>query len=152
MTAVKIDEGHFGEVDLSGLAFCAMFAWPRAVHLGNGEVLAVISEQANEAQGNTLLTILSGKETAPGATIFNVFGPTFAKMHDAVFAPIECYLDPEKRIGRVRIPGILDTSVEPIRNPTTGDEHRVSVNRLTGSNIIRRNTSAGAQEVTGPLS
>ena len=32
MTAVKIDKGHFGEVDLSGLAFCGMFTWPGAIH------------------------------------------------------------------------------------------------------------------------
>src|SRR5208337_1682084 len=107
MTAVKIDKGHFGDVDLSGLAFCGMFAWPGAIHLGDGEVFVVISDHANEAQRNALLTILSGKETAPGATIFNVFAPTFAKMHDPVFAPIEFYLDLEKRIGRVRIPGVI---------------------------------------------
>jgi len=77
MTAVKIDKGHFGDVDLSGLAFCGI-------------------DYANEAQRNALLTILSGKETAPGATIFNVFAPTFAKMHDPVFAPIEFYLDLDK--------------------------------------------------------
>jgi hypothetical protein len=72
MTAVKIEKGHFGEVDLSGLAFCGMFAWPRAIHLGNGEAFVVISEHATEAQRNALLTILSGQETAPGATIFNL--------------------------------------------------------------------------------
>ena len=48
-------------------------------------------------------------------------------MHDPVFAPIEFYLDLEKRIGRVRIPGVIDTSIEPIRNPVTGQEHRVSL-------------------------
>ena len=151
MTAIKIDKGHFGDVDLGGLAACLMFAWPRAIYLGDGEVLVVISDHANEAQRNALLTILSGKETAPGATIFNVFAATFAKMHDPVFAPIEFYLDLENRIGRVRIPGVIDTSIEPIRNPITGKEHRVSVSLPEGFEIIRRNTRAGAQERDGPI-
>ena len=103
MTALRIDKGHFGDVDLSGLALCGMFAWPKAIHEGNGEAFVVISEHATEAQRNALLTILSGQETVPGATIFNVFAATFAKMHDPVFAPIEFDLDLEKRIGRVRV-------------------------------------------------
>ena len=57
MTAVKIDEGHFGDVDLGGLAFCGMFAWPKAIHEGNGEAFVVISDHANEAQRNALLKI-----------------------------------------------------------------------------------------------
>ncbi len=68
MTAVKIDNGHFGDVDLSGLAFCGMFAWPGAIHFGNGEAFVVISDHANEAQRNALLTILSGKETVAERT------------------------------------------------------------------------------------
>ena len=151
MTAVKIEKGHFGEVDLGGLAFCGMFAWPRAIHLGNGEAFVVISEQATEAQRNALLTILTGQETAPGATIFNVFAPTFAKMHDPVFAPIEFYLDLEKRIGRVRVPGIIDTSVEPIRNPVTGQEHRVAVVLPEGFEYHNAEYASGSTRADGPI-
>jgi hypothetical protein len=82
MNAARIERGHFGDVDLSGVAFCVMFAWPCAIHLGGGEVFAVISDNAMEAQRNAILTVLSGKETAPGATIYNVFAPTFVKVHD----------------------------------------------------------------------
>jgi hypothetical protein len=37
-----------------------MFAWPGAIHFRNGEAFVVISDHANEAQRNALLTILSG--------------------------------------------------------------------------------------------
>jgi hypothetical protein len=151
MTAVKIDKGHFGEVDLSGLAFCGMFAWPGPIHLGNGEAFVVISDHANDAQRNALLTILSGQETAPGATIFNLFAPTFAKVHDPVFAPIEFYLDLEKRIGRVRIPGVIDTSIEPIRNPVTGNEHRVSVHLPEGFEYHQAEYASGSTRADGPI-
>ena len=42
MTALRIDKGHFGDVDLSGVTWCGMFAWPKAIHEGNGEAFAVM--------------------------------------------------------------------------------------------------------------
>jgi hypothetical protein len=151
MTAVKIDEGHFGDVDLGGLAFCGMFAWPKAIHEGNGEAFVVISDHANEAQRNALLTILTGQETVPGATIFNVFAPTFAKMHDPVFARIEFDLDLEKRVGSVRVAGVIDTAIEPIHNPVTGDEHRVQVVLPHGFEYIKAEFASGKTRANGPI-
>ena len=37
---MRIDEGHFGDVDLSGLSWGGMFAWPKAIHEGHGEAFA----------------------------------------------------------------------------------------------------------------
>jgi len=121
--AMRIDTGHLGDLNLAGLSWCGMFAWPKAVHEGNGEALVVISDHASPTQPNALPTILSGRETVPGATIFNVFATTFVKMHDPIFAPIEFELDLAKRIGRVKIKGVIDTSLEPIRNLMIGDKH-----------------------------
>ena len=47
MTAMRIDEGHFGDVSLSGLGWVGMFAWPKAIHEGGGEALVVIDERAD---------------------------------------------------------------------------------------------------------
>jgi len=151
MTAVRIDQGHFGDVDLSGIAFCQMFAWPKAVHEGNGEAFVVISDHATQAQRNALLTILSGQETVPGATIFNVYASTLAKMHDPVFARIEFDLDLDKRIGRVRIADVIDTSIEPIRNPITGAEHRVRVALPNGFEYREAEFASGQTRATGPI-
>jgi hypothetical protein len=151
MMAVKIDKGHFGDVDLSGASFCVLFAWPKAVHLGNGEVQVVVSDRATEAQRKALLTIASGQETAPGATIFNVFAATFVKTHDPIFAPIEFDLDLEKRISRVRVPGVIDTRTEPIRNPITGDEHRVSVVLPKGFEYRQAEFASGATKADGAI-
>ena len=151
MTAVRIDKGHFGDVDLSGIAFCGMFAWPKAIHEGNGEAFVVISDHATEAQRNALLTILSGQETVPGATIFNVFAPTLAKMHDPVYAPIEFDLDLDKRIGRVRIADVIDTSVEPIRNPVTGEAHRARVVMPNGFEYREAEFASGQTSAAGAI-
>ena len=151
MTAVRIDEGHFGAVDLKGVAFCGMFAWPKAIHEGNGEAFVVISDHATEPQRNALLTILTGQETEPGATIFNVFAPTFAKMHDPVFAKIEFDLDLEKRVGRVRVAGVIDTAIEPIRNPVTGAEHRAQVSLPNGFEYRKAEFANGKTRANGPI-
>ncbi len=151
MTAMRIDKGHFGDVDLSGVTWCGMFAWPKAIHEGNGEAFVVISDHATPAQRNALLTILSGQETDPGATIFNVFAPTFAKMHDPVFAPIEFDFDLDKRKGRVRIAGVIDTDVEPIRNPVTGQEHRVRVQLPNGFEFREAEFASGETSAKGAI-
>src|SRR5260370_30342464 len=151
MTAVRIDQGHFGDVDLSGIAFCAMFAWPKAIHEGNGEVFVVISDRATKGQRDAILTILSGQETVPGATLFNVFAPTLAKMHDPQYAPIEFDLDLDKRIGRVRIDGVIDTSVEPIRNAVTGQEHRARVVLPNGFEYREAEYASGQTRAAGPI-
>jgi hypothetical protein len=151
MTALKIEKGHFGGVDLSGLAFCATLAWPGPIHLGGGEVFVVISDRASPAQRDAILTILAGKETEPGATIFNVFAPTFAKMHDPAFAPIEFDFDLEKRTGRVRIAGVIDTNVGPILNPVTGKEHRVRVALPQGFEYKEAEYASGATSAAAPI-
>ncbi|HLW90786.1 MAG TPA: DUF1326 domain-containing protein [Roseiarcus sp.] len=151
MTAVRIDKGHFGAVDLAGVAWCGMFAWPKAIHEGNGEAFVVISEHATDAQRQALLTILSGQETTPGATIFNVFAATLSKMHDPVYAPIELELDLDKRVGRVRIPGLIDTETAPIRNPVTGAEHRARVALPHGFEYHEAEYASGKTRATGPV-
>ena len=70
MTAMRVDDGHFGDLSLGGTRWLGMFAWPGPIHLGGGEVQLVIDDGATMAQREALLTILSGQETEPGATIF----------------------------------------------------------------------------------
>jgi hypothetical protein len=127
MTAMRIDKGHFGDVILDGVKWYGVFAWPGPIHEGGGEVQVVVDEAANPAQRDAILTILSGQETAPGATIFNVFASMLSKVHDPIFAPIEFELDIDKRIGRAAVKGVSETNVEPIKNPVTGDPHRARV-------------------------
>jgi hypothetical protein len=151
MTAMRIDEGHFGDVDLSGLRWCGMFAWPKAIHEGGGEAFVVISPEASEAQRTALLTILSGQETEPGATIFNVFASVIDTMHEPAYAPIDFEIDMEGRLAHVRIEGVIDTRVEPIRNPVTGAEHRVQVMLPHGFEYRRAEYASGATRATGAV-
>ncbi|MBO9574961.1 MAG: DUF1326 domain-containing protein [Sphingobium sp.] len=151
MTAMRIDEGHFGDLDLGGLVWAGMFAWPGPIHEGNGEAFVVIDEKANEAQRTALLTILSGGETDPGATIFNVFATVIATLYEPAFVPIEFEVDMEARTGRVRIPGILETRAEPIRNPVTGAEHRAQVILPKGFEYRIAEFGSGDTKATGAV-
>ena len=82
VSAMQIDEGIHGNTRLDGLRFIGIFRWPGAIHEGKGEAAVVIDERASEPQRNALLRILTGQDTEPGATIFQVFSTTFEKLHE----------------------------------------------------------------------
>jgi hypothetical protein len=151
VAAMRIDEGHFGDVDLSGLKWAAMFAWPEAIHLGHGEAFVVIDESADAAQREALLTILSGGETEPGATIFSVFATTLDKVHEPAFLAIDFEADMERRTGRIAVPGVVETKIEPIRNPVTGAEHRARVAMPDGFEYKLAEYASGTAEAGGPI-
>lgn len=46
---------------------------------------------------------------------------------ETLFAPISFNVDREKRCATVRIPGIAESDVEPIKNPISGEEHRARI-------------------------
>ncbi len=149
VVAMQVDEGHFGDVDLSGRRFATLVAWPGPIHEGNGEVLPVVDDQANDAQREALLTIMSGGETEAGATIFNVFAATFATVHEPQFHPIEFEWDQEARNGRIFIEGLVESTVGPIRNPVTGDEHRARVVLPHGFEYREAEYASGSAKASG---
>ena len=151
MTAMHIEKGHFGDVSLDGLNWVGMFAWPKAIHEGAGQAFVVVDERASEAQRGAILTILSGGETEPGATIFNVFATVIDKMHEPVFLPITFEVDIDRRVGRVSVDGVIDTRIEPIRNPVTGDEHRARVSLPNGFEYKEAEYASGDTTVDGPV-
>ncbi|MDB5691111.1 MAG: hypothetical protein JWO81_174 [Alphaproteobacteria bacterium] len=152
MTAMRIDEGHFGDVPLAGLSWVGMFAWPGPIHEGGGEAFAVVDEKASPEQRQAILTILSGQETEPGATIFNVFATVIDRMHEPEFRPILFEADEERRTGRVTVEGIIDTKVDPIRNPVTGAEHRAQVMLPNGFEYKKAEYASGETSATGAVS
>ena len=46
----EIEEGHFGNVRLDGVRFAGLFAWPGAIHFGNGEAQPIIDQSATQQQ------------------------------------------------------------------------------------------------------
>lgn len=122
-----IEKGYFGETPLDGVTFVVLAAWPGAIHDGGGEAQLILDEPANEAQREAVTALVRGEETEPGATIFNVFSNVIDTYHEPIVCPIEFEADIEARTARFSIPGVIEARGEPIRNPVTGEPHRVRV-------------------------
>src|SRR6202158_1707436 len=90
---IQIDKGRHGSTTLDGLKVVGTFRWPGPIHEGSGEAAVIIDKRASAAQRDALLRILTGQDTEPGATIFQVFSATFATLHEPVFADIEFTVD-----------------------------------------------------------
>ena len=147
----EIKTGSHGDTKLDGLKVAGIFKWPGPIHLGHGEAALVIDKRANEAQRNALLRILSGQDTDPGATIFNVFASTLEKVHDPIFADIDFDIDINKRRARIKVPGHIDTRGEPILNPVTGNEHRVRIDSPAGFEFRLAEVGRGWSKTDKPI-
>ncbi|TCT10473.1 DUF1326 domain-containing protein [Paralcaligenes ureilyticus] len=126
LAGMRITKGHFNSTSLDGLSFFVVVSFPGALHEGNGQLQPIIDERASAAQREALFNILSGENSAEG-TLFNIFSLIVTKMHDPIFAPVTFQFDQAARTAHLTIPGVLETEVEPIKNPVTGAAHRIQV-------------------------
>jgi hypothetical protein len=101
-------------------------SFPGALHEGNGQLQPIIEERASPAQREALFGIMSGQNSAEG-TLFHIFSLIVTTMHDPIFAPVTFEFDKAARTARLVIPGVLETEVEPIKNPVTGAPHRIRI-------------------------
>lgn len=126
LVALRIAKGHFEGTRLDGLCFAITVDFPGALHEGNGTIQPIIDERATPEQRQALFNIFSGKHSAEG-TLFHIVSLIVTKIHDPVFAPFEFSFDKDGRVARLVARGVLETDVEPIKNPVTGAPHRVQV-------------------------
>jgi hypothetical protein len=148
---VAIDSGHHGDVRLDGLRIAAVVAWPGAIHEGRGHIVPIVDERATPEQRSALLRIMSGEDTEPGATFFQVFSTTYEKVHDPVFAPIEIEVDVDGRTARIEVPGMIDARGEPIINPVTGNQHRARIDLPAGFEYAQAEVGRGWTKTSGPI-
>jgi hypothetical protein len=151
IAAYDIIKGRYGDVKLDGLKVVGIFSWPRAIHEGGGRALLVVDEQASEAQRGALLSILSGEDTKPGATIWNVFAATFEEVLPPQFKPIDVTIDVEARTGKINVNGLVEMHGEPIRNPVTAAEHRARIELPNGFEYTVAEMGSGSSKAYGPI-
>jgi hypothetical protein len=151
VTGMEIETGNHGDTRLDGLKFVGIFRWPGAIHEGKGEAAVVVDERATPAQREALLRILSGQDTEPGATVFQVFSTTLEKMHEPIFAAIDFKVDVDARTGRLVVPGITEGRGEPIKNPITGAEHRARIDIVNGFEYSLAEIGRGWTKVSRPI-
>jgi hypothetical protein len=147
----QIHQGHHGDTKLDGLKVAGLFIWPGPIHEGHGEAALIIDQRADPAQREALLRILSGQDTEPGATIFNVFASTFEKLHEPVFADIDFEVDIDRRRARLVVRDHIESRGEPILNPITGQEHRIRIDNPNGFEFRLAEAGRGWSSTRAPL-
>ncbi len=150
LECMEIEEGYFADIRLDGLRFACTYRWPGPMHLGGGVTQGVIDERADDAQREALLKILGGEEQEP-TTAFNIYGSTFDKEYDPLFAPIEFSCDIERRLASLRVPGCMEMSIVPILNPVTGKEHRAQIRLPEGFEFHEAEMASGSFKGTGEI-
>jgi hypothetical protein len=149
MCAYRFDEGRFGDVDLGDLCAAATWKWPGAVHQGRGTMQLIIDQRADAKQREALLTIMSGGETEDRATMWWVYSSMCPTKLEPLFEPIEFEVDVDARRAHLRVPGIIETVGEPIRNPVTGIEHRARIDLPNGFEYRLGEVASGTTKATG---
>lgn len=149
--AWQIDEGVFGKVRLDGLRAAGLYAWPGPVHEGKGTMQLVVDEHARPEQREALLKILTGEETADMATMWWVYSRMCPTKLEPLFKPIDFEVDVDARRARLVIPGVVESSGEPIRNPVTGAEHRARIDLPHGFEYRLAEIGSGRTKATGQI-
>jgi hypothetical protein len=149
IAGMRIDRGHFGDIRLDGLHWVGTYSWPGPIHLGDGTQQFFIDERADTDQRKALVEILHGRETEPGATMFQVFSTTMSKILDPVFTRVEVEVDPDACRGRITVPGVIDSTGTPIKSPFSGQDHRVRVSLRSGFEYTEAEYGSGSTKATG---
>ena len=152
VSAFQIDEGLHANTSLDGLRFVTIYRWPGPIHLGKGEAAKVIDERASPEQREGLLRIISGEDTEPGASVFQVFATTVEKIHEPIFAPIQLEVDVDARKARLVVPGITVGHGEPIVNPVTRQQSRARIELPDGFEYTVAEMGRGWNKTSHPMS
>jgi hypothetical protein len=120
----QIGEGYFGETRLDGVRFTRIYWWPGAIHEGNGVRRMIIDERATKDQREALIALDSGQH---GGLYWEIFAAVCPNLVEPLFAPITVDIDREKRVAKIRIPGVAESDTQPIKNPVSGEEHRARI-------------------------
>jgi hypothetical protein len=118
---LHIREGRCGDVDLGGLKCAGVYAWPKAIHEGNGKVAFVVEPATTDKQVDALGQIFTGKL---GGMPWELLGPT-AEAVGLVKATIT--IEGSGRKSTFRAEGVGEGRGDTLKNPVTGEDHLVDV-------------------------
>jgi hypothetical protein len=146
-----IEEGFHGDTRLDGLNWAVVFWWPGEIAEGNGKFQAIIDERADSAQRKALDRIIRGLDTAPGATIFQVFATTVTKVFDTLYEPIDLEIDIDECTAELTIPGRIESRTVPILDPFSGRPHRAQIRLRDGFEYEVAEIGNGNSTISGAI-
>lgn len=127
LAGLDITDGHFGDVSLNGVRVSIAAKYPKAIHEGDGHVVVFIDENASAEQVNALAAIFTGQA---GGMPWEALAGTVTRLEGPIQKPIE--MNFKGRESTMRIPGILEVQMEPIKNPVTGEVQDVHITYPSG--------------------
>jgi hypothetical protein len=151
VAAWRIDEGWYDDIRLDGLLAVNTYGWPGAVHMGHGTMQSIIDERANEAQRRALVSILQGEGAEPGTVMLQIYRAMCSDYRPPLFRRITLELDVNARTAVLDVPGLIRTTVEPIRNPVTGAPHRARIDLPEGKEFRLAEVASGTTVATGDV-
>ena len=119
--ANRIDEGHCGDVDLSGVTALAIIDWPKAIHDGGGKVIFVVPPDVTDEQLDGLAQIYTGQL---GGLPWSILGTTY-EVAGVVRADVE--ITDDGMHSGFRVPGVGEAKGTTLKNPVTGEDHLVAI-------------------------
>ncbi|HEV8308790.1 MAG TPA: DUF1326 domain-containing protein [Methylomirabilota bacterium] len=122
----RIAEGACGEVNLSGVKYAGIYAWPKAIHEGNGKAVFIVDAATRDKQVAALREIFTG---TLGGMPFEVLGPTY-QVVGLVKAKIT--ITGKGRKSTFRAEGVGEGRGDTFKNPVTGAEHLADVHLPKG--------------------
>ena len=89
--------------------------------------------------------------TQPGATIFAVLGSLMTEVFETLYAPVEVEIDVDARKGRLRVPGVVESTGTPIPDPFSDGEFRARINLPNGFEYTVAEMGSGTSKSTGVI-
>jgi hypothetical protein len=114
-----IQDGYYGQMRLDGVRYAIISSSPGPVHEGNGTQQLIIDDRAAPEQRDALLALHSGQR---GGAFFEIWASVFPHILAPAIARIAIERDRSRRQATVRVSGLIETQIEPIKNPVTAEE------------------------------
>src|SRR5919109_2299097 len=129
-----VREGRYGDAPLDDLSFAWANYLPEAMYKGNGTGAIVVDEAATSEQRDALETLFRSGEAGVPFDILNVVTATWL---DTVVTPIEIELDGMSSRATFAGGELYELALSRIKNPVTGDEEEVYLDKPTGITALR---------------
>ena len=112
IVAYGIERGQIDKVDVSGLNLVLICHIPGNVLAGNWQVVALVDERGTQEQRDALLSAFTGKHGGPLGDLWTAL---IGEVKGVEFVPISHEVAGGS--GILRIPGLVETEMEPYRGP-----------------------------------
>jgi hypothetical protein len=148
---VQVDKGRFGDVPLDGVRWGILVAWPGPIHKGNGTMQVIVDDGANAVQRGAVEAIAHGKASDPGKLVWSIYAAMTSTFLPTLARKIDLTMDYDNRTASVRVAGVVDETVGPLRNAVTGAAFRALLKLPNGFEFTEAEVASGRTKTMGEI-